>query len=291
MANASVLSSDPAEAAVQIGRYLIDVDMFPVFLVAHFCIACLLIREDSKDLGPKFTQNHPMASWVSSIVTSLAGVFVTNFLFGPAVVDIIKEDKLIIVVTIIWYFMNYGPFDLLYKLVRLPPVLIILALLQENLRARCIYQGLQEAAKAYPGAVIIVLLAGVINGNGYGYVRIVERLIRGKWIPGSNDFLEVTYFAKSSLYASAAFMLQTSGLLAVKEELLYLAVIAIFMTFRVMITFTPYKDPLLPLERPLSRLLFGVGDTKMQSANTSGNIENGKAVKVENGKVESKKKR
>ncbi|GFR62929.1 trimeric intracellular cation channel type B-A [Elysia marginata] len=283
MANASVLSSDPAKVAVQIGRYLIDVDMFPVFLMAHFSIACLMIREDSKDLGPKFRQNHPMASWVSSILTSLAGVFVTNFLFGTAVVDIIKEDKLIIVVTIIWYFMNYGPFDLLFKIVRLPPVYMALSLLQENLRARCIFQGLQQATKAYPGAVIIVLLAGVINGNGYGYVRIVERLIRGKWIPGSNDFLEVTYFAKSSLYASAAFMLQRSGLIAVKEELVYLSVVAVFMIFRVLITVTPYKDPLLPIERPAARLLFGVGDMRKHAGETTG--------KIENGKIESKKKR
>ncbi|KAK3763632.1 hypothetical protein RRG08_057052 [Elysia crispata] len=283
MANASVLSSDPAEAAVQVGRYLIDVDMFPVFLMAHFCIACLMIREDSKDLGPKFHQNHPMASWVSSVLTSLAGVFVTNFLFGTAVVDIIKEDKLIIVVTIIWYFMNYGPFDLLFKVVRLSPVYMILALLQENLRARCVFQGLQMATKAYPGAVIIVLLAGVINGNGYGYVKIVERLIRGKWVPGSNDFLEVTYFAKSSLYASGAFMLQSSGLIPVAEELVYLSVVAIFMIFRITITMTSFKDPLLPLEQPAAKLLFGVGDKKKQASETTG--------KVENGKVETKKRR
>ena len=61
--------------------------------------------------------------------------------------------------------MNYGPFDLLFKVVRLSPVYMILALLQENLRARCVFQGLQMATKAYPGAVIIVLLAGVINGR------------------------------------------------------------------------------------------------------------------------------
>ncbi|RUS84258.1 hypothetical protein EGW08_008010 [Elysia chlorotica] len=268
MSNASVVSSDPAEAAVQLGRYLIEVDMFPVFLTAHFCIACLTIREDSNDLGPKFHQNHPMASWVSSVLTSLAGVFVTNFLFGTAVVDIVKEDKLIVVVTVIWYFMNYGPYDLLFKLVRVSPINMVLALLQENLRARCIFQSLQQATRAYPGAVIIVLLAGVINGNGYGYVKIVERLIRGKWVPGSNDFLQVTYFAKSSLYASAVFMLQSTGLIPVSQELTYLSVVTVFMLFRVIITFSPYKDPLLPLELPASRLLFGLGDKKSQATET-----------------------
>ncbi|GFO10932.1 trimeric intracellular cation channel type b-a [Plakobranchus ocellatus] len=273
-------SPDPAQAATEIGRFLIDVDMFPVFFMAHFCIACLMIREDSKDLGPKFQQNHPMASWVSSVLTSLAGVIVTNFLFGDAVVDIIKEDRLIIFVTVIWYLMNYGPFDLLYKVVRMPPVYIVMAMLQENLRVRCIFQALEQVGKAYPGAIFIVLLAGVVNGNGYGYLKIVERLIRGKWTPGSNDFLEVTYLTKSSVYASVAFMLQASRFLLISVEITYLTVVVLFMIFRLLMTVTPNKDPLLPLEMPICKILFGTAEPKKR-------VSGGR---MENGRVDDKKK-
>ena len=77
-------------------------------------------------------------------------------------------------------------------------------------------------------------------------------------------------------------MLQKSGFITVSVELVYLAVTAAFMIFRIIITATPYKDPLLPLERPASRLLFGAGDAKKAAAETP--------KKVENGKVETKKK-
>ena len=78
-------------------------------------------------------------------------------------------------------------------------------------------------------------------------------------------------------------MLQSSGLIPVAEELVYLSVVAIFMIFRITITMTSFKDPLLPLEQPAAKLLFGVGDKKKQASETTG--------KVENGKVETKKRR
>ena len=36
---------------VQMGKFLMEVDMFPNFFLAHFIIASILVREDSKDLG------------------------------------------------------------------------------------------------------------------------------------------------------------------------------------------------------------------------------------------------
>lgn len=39
------------EVLSQLGVYLMKVDMFPVFFIAHFIISCLIVREDSKDLG------------------------------------------------------------------------------------------------------------------------------------------------------------------------------------------------------------------------------------------------
>jgi hypothetical protein len=36
------------EAANQMGNLLLKLDMFPYFDVAHYCLACLMIRDDDR---------------------------------------------------------------------------------------------------------------------------------------------------------------------------------------------------------------------------------------------------
>uniref|UniRef100_A0A0B6ZFU2 Uncharacterized protein n=1 Tax=Arion vulgaris TaxID=1028688 RepID=A0A0B6ZFU2_9EUPU len=251
------LSLGVKEQVSQLGIYLMEVDMFPVFLVAHFILAVLLVREDCRDLGPKFRQNHPLTSWLCTVVTGLSGVFVANFLFGEPLVNAVKENVLIVILSVIWYLINYSPYDVVYKIVTFKPISLSCSVLQEGLRARFIYLGILQAAHSYPGSFLIILLGGVIKGNGYGLIKIVERLIRGKWTPATNEFLDVTYFSKSGIYASLLFLLHHNKQLNIPIELLYLGVLTTFVTFRLLIIVGGVKDPLLPLESPVCALLFG----------------------------------
>ncbi|CAG5115993.1 unnamed protein product [Candidula unifasciata] len=244
------------DQVTQLALYLMKVDMFPVFFIAHFCLSCLLVREDSKDVGIKFRQNHPFASWLCSVVTALSGLFVLNFLFGKPLIEAAKESTLVTVITVIWYLLNYSPSDVVYKIVTFTPVLLSASVLQECLRVRFIYLGIQTAAQEYPGHFLVILLAGVINGNGYGLIKVAERLIRGKWTPDTNELLDVTYFTKSGLYASLLFILHQNKIIPVPIELLYLGIIVAFVTLRLLITVGNIEDPLLPLESPLTSWLF-----------------------------------
>jgi len=267
------------EQLFQLGRYVMEVDMFPVILVGHFCLACLLIREDCQDLGTKFRQDHPFAMWLCTIITSLSGMFVWNFLFGSPLVEAAKDNTLIIIVTVLWYLVNYSPSDVVYKILTFRPVILLNSILQECLRVRFIYLGIQQTANKYPGAILIILLSAVINGNGYGLIRAVENLIRGKWAPTSNEVLQVSYFSKSGLYAGFLFYLHHLKVLNAPIELLYLGVFLTFVTFRVLITFGLVEDPLLPIESPFYSLLFG---------SSSDEPEEGKAEK-ENSEIKEKK--
>ncbi|GFO29286.1 hypothetical protein PoB_005579100 [Plakobranchus ocellatus] len=85
---------------------------------------------------------------------------------------------------------------------------------------------------------------------------------------------------KSSVYASVAFMLQASGFLLISVEITYLMVVVLFMIFRLLMTVTPNKDPLLPLEMPICKILFGTAEPKKR-------ISGGR---MENGRVDDKKK-
>jgi len=239
------------------GNWLMEVDMFPVFFIAHFVIACIIVREDSKDLGARFRQDHPFALWLCTVICGLSGVFVENFLFGEPLIAVFKENELIAFLTIIWYLMNYSPFDVVYKVVMFPPVILALSVAQEILRVRFLYLGLIGAAKSQPGAYLVILAAGAIKGNGYGFLKVAERLIRGKWRPKENDLLEVTYFAKSGFYASVVFLLHHLGKIKASIELVYLCVVVVFIFFRLTIMIGKVGDPLLPIEMPFCRLVFG----------------------------------
>ncbi|CAG5128949.1 unnamed protein product [Candidula unifasciata] len=278
------------EQVFEFAAFMKNVDMFPVFFTAHVSLACLVVREDSKDLGTKFRQNHPFTLWLCTVIASVSGVFLANFLFGDPLVDILKENKLIAFITILWYLINYCPFDVVYKVVALRPVFLTAAILQECLRLRFIYLGVQQAAKLYPTGYVIIIIGGVIKGNGYGFVKIVERLIRGKWIPTTNDLLDITYFAKSSLYASVLFLLQHMEVLAVPVELLYLGIVVAFVTLRLIIVLGGVRDPLLPIELPICTLLFGSGAEDKDTGKTDGVVKKEKVIKNGNDREKQDKK-
>ncbi|CAL1542357.1 unnamed protein product [Lymnaea stagnalis] len=265
----------------ELATYVMNVNMFPLFYGAHFVLASRIVREDSKDLGPKFKQNHPFASWFCTVIAGLSGVFVANFLFSHPLIDILKEHGLIIYITLIWYLMNYSPFDIVYKVMNLYSIVLIAAVLQEFLRVRFIYLGLQQAARVYPDAYIIMLIGGTIKGNGYGFIKIVERLIRGKWSPNTNEILHVTHFAKSAMYASLAFLLHNTKVIQVPIELLYLGIIIVFVVLRILIIVGGIADPLELLEKPVCLLLFGSGavDTGKEKKEKKENEEKEKKMK------------
>jgi len=269
---------------VQMGKFLMEVDMFPTFFLAHFIIASILVREDSKDLGPTFRQDHPFTMWFCAIVAGLAGGFVVNFMFGDPLIELVKETSLIVFLTFVWYMMNYSPFDIVYKAAMSPLVILPASVLQECMRVRFIYLGLQKAAQLYPGSYFIIIAGGAINGNGYGFIKLVERLIRGKWTPKENDLLQVSYFTKSGIYASLVFLLHHTGLMTSPIELTYLATCVVFAINRMVITVLQVADPLLQLEKPVCQLLFGGSAGKDLDEKRSGES------KVKDGQRNEKKK-
>ncbi|BFY99125.1 hypothetical protein BsWGS_02165 [Bradybaena similaris] len=279
--------SSVGELVFQFAVFLKDVDMFPVFFTAHISLACFIVREDSKDLGVKFRQNHPFTLWLCSVIASVSGVFVANFLFGDPLIDILQQNKLVVFISVLWYLINYSPFDVVYKLMTFQPVLLVAVILQECLRLRFIYLGVHQAAKIYPTGYVVIIIGGVIKGNGYGFIKLVERLVRGKWIPTNHDLLDITYFAKSSLYASVLFLLQHLKVIDVPVELLYLGIIVFFVTMRLTIVLAGIKDPLLPLESPICTLLFGSGAEDKEKTDM---VKKEKVVKNGNDKEKQDKK-
>ena len=64
--------------------------------------------------------------------------------------------------------------------------------MKEIQRTRKIYEGVNHGMHAVPNAYITIVLIGAVKGAGSGFMSIVDRFIRGIWIPNSNEILYPT---------------------------------------------------------------------------------------------------
>jgi hypothetical protein len=81
-------------------------------------------------------------------------------------IPLISRDAIIMNINPIFrYFINYSPFDFVYKIARFLPFKIVLYMLKEVQRTKKIFDGVTIAAKLYPGSYIIIVLIGVVKGK------------------------------------------------------------------------------------------------------------------------------
>lgn len=88
------------------------------------------------------------------------------------------------------YVVFYTPMDLGYKLAKFLPVKLVFSAMKEIYRCKKVYDGITHAAKLYPNAYLIMIIIGTLKGNGAGFTRLLERLIRGVWTPTAMEFMQ-----------------------------------------------------------------------------------------------------
>lgn len=87
--------------------------------------------------------------------------------------------------------------------------------MKEVYRCKKVYDGVTHAAKLYPNAYIIMIIIGTIKGNGAGFTRLMERLIRGVWTPTAMEFMQPTLSVDPNVaFPSHCFILQLHQSLA-----------------------------------------------------------------------------
>lgn len=92
------------------------------------------------------------------------------------------------------YMVFYTPFDIGYKIGKFLPIKLVASAMKEIYRAKKVYDGVTHAAKLYPNAWIIMIIIGTIKGNGAGFTKLLERLIRGAWTPTAVEFMQPTLY-------------------------------------------------------------------------------------------------
>lgn len=194
---------------------------------------CMTVREDNFPQQPgtgvqTFSRLHPLACWFGSMMLCFAGGILGNFLLGEPLLTPLQSEKEVLTATLVWYLINYAPFDFVYKICKFLPVRLVISLMKEFQRANKVHHGILFALKNFPGSHIIVCVFGTLKGSASQHMRVYQRLVCGLWQPTSVELLKPSIVTKASLIASIAFILLYENYVELPQPLVYLAVVAFF---------------------------------------------------------------
>lgn len=248
---------DP-EAFLDLANQVTKLKMFPYFDIAHSVLCALAVREDLGPGAQAFSRKHPMSCWLSTMLVVFAGGMLCNGLLGEPILAPLKNTPQLMVATVVWYIVFYTPFDIGYKLAKFLPVKVVFSAMKEVYRCKKVYDGVTHAAKLYPNAYVIMILIGTLKGNGAGFTKLIERLIRGVWTPTAMEFMQPSFYTKSCLVASIIFVLdKKTDLISAPHALVYFGIVIFFVYFKLSSILLGIHDPFVPFENLFCALFLG----------------------------------
>jgi hypothetical protein len=234
--------------------------MYPYFDVAHYILMCMAVREDNfpqQITGVQtFSRLHPLACWFGSMMLCFAGGILGNFLLGEPLLTPLNNEWAVLTATVVWYCINYAPFDFVYKLCKFGPIKAVISLMKEVRRANSVHYGILFALKNFPGSHVIVAIFGILKGSASQHMRIFQRLVCGIWQPTGIELLKPSVVTKASTVAAIAFILSYEGYIELPLELVYLAV-TVFFAFVRLLTILFSVDVFAPFENLFCSIFMG----------------------------------
>ncbi|KAJ0174216.1 hypothetical protein K1T71_010362 [Dendrolimus kikuchii] len=248
---------DP-EAFLDLANQVIKLKMYPYFDIAHSLLCALAVREDLGAGAQAFSRKHPLSCWLSTMLVIFAGGMVVNGLLGEPILAPLKNTPQLVIGTVTWYIVFYTPFDVGYKVAKFLPVKVVASAMKEIYRAKKVYDGVSHAGKLYPNAYVIMIIVGTLKGNGAGFTKLVERLIRGAWTPTAMETMQPSFYTKASLVASVIFVLdKKTDLISAPHALVYFGIVIFFVYFKLSSILLGIHDPFVPFENLFCALFMG----------------------------------
>ncbi|CAP37860.2 Protein CBG20929 [Caenorhabditis briggsae] len=246
------------DTLIDAGGYVQKLKLYPYFDAAHYILTCISVRQDLGIEGISFSRKHPFSCWLSCMLMSFAGSFLSCFLLGEPIISPLKQHNDVILGSIVWYLIFYSPFDIVFKLANWFPVKIVLSVLKEIQRTHKIAAGVKHAGRIYPESYLVQILVGVAKGAGSGVVKIVEQLARGTWIPTNHEILRPSFTTKACVIASLVFTLERHSMyVTAPHDLVYLCVVGFFIYFKLASLCLAVHDVLMPIENVLCAVFMG----------------------------------
>ncbi|KAB7504219.1 Trimeric intracellular cation channel type B-B [Armadillidium nasatum] len=282
---------DP-EAFLELANQVGKLKMFPYFDIAHCVICCLYVREDLGAGSLPFSRKHPLSNWISSMISIFAGGLLSNWLLGEPILGAIKNNQQLLLATVVWYVIFYSPFDIGYKIAKFLPMKVLAAAMKEVYRVKKINDGVTHAAKIFPNGYVIMLIIGTIKGNGSGFVKIIERLLRGVWTPNAVEILQPSFATKASIAAGLIFVLdKKTDFISAPHALVYFGICIFFVYFKLSSLLLGIHDPFIPFENLSCGIFLGgiwdslartLGGSKAVAAEKSGEAAKNEKCPAEN---------
>jgi hypothetical protein len=250
---------DP-QTFMEVATVVSKLKMYPYFDISNYILMCTMVRDDNYPANSgsvPFSRKHPLACYISSMLLCFAGSIFANFLVGEPLITSFKNNEDVLTASIVWYLINYSPFDVVYKLCKFLPFKLLIYCLKEVQRANKVHHGVLHAMKHYPDAYVIIALIGVVKGAGYYYMRIIERLVRGYWVPTTHEILQPSFVTKGSLAAAIVFILERKGFIEAPHVLIYFGVVIFFVYFRLSSLLLGIHDPFVPFENLFCAVFMG----------------------------------
>ncbi|XP_055953373.1 trimeric intracellular cation channel type 1B.1-like [Argiope bruennichi] len=285
---------DP-EAFLEIANQISRLQMYPFFELAHCIIMCLYVKEDLAGGAHLFSRKHPLACWVSCMLSIYGGAMFASFLLGEPILSSFKNQNSLLLATGAWYVIFYMPFDIGYKVFKFLPVKLILALMKEVIRCKKVHDGVVHAAKIYPNGYLIMIIIGTLKGNGTAFLKVLERLLRGVWTPNAIELMQMSFPTKACVAASIIFVLdKKTDIISAPHALVYFGVVIFFVYFKLSSMLLGIHDPFVPFENLFCAIfLGGIWDTlqRLLTPASKGDQSSVKTDTAKNGKTESAKKK
>lgn len=284
---------DP-EAFLEIANQVSKLPMFPYFELAHCLIMCMYCKDDITG-AHVFSRKHPLACWITSMLSIYGGQMLASFLLGEPIISPLKNTSSLLLATGAWYIIFYSPFDVGYKVFHFLPIKLILAVMKEVIRCKKVHDGVVHAAKVYPNSYVIMIIIGTLKGNGTAFLKILERLLRGVWTPSAVELMQLSFPTKASLAASVIFVLdKKTELISAPHALINFGVIIFFIYFKLSSMLLGIHDPFIPFENLFCAVFFGgIWDTlqRLLTPASKGDQSAMKGDTAKNGKTDSAKKK
>ncbi|KAK7045752.1 Trimeric intracellular cation channel type B, partial [Halocaridina rubra] len=121
-----------------------------------------------------------------------------------------------------------------------------------------INDGVTHAAKVFPNGYVTMILIGAIKGNGSGFMKILERLLRGVWTPTSVEVMQPSFPTKASIAAGLIFVLdKKTDLISAPHALVYFGICIFFVYFKLSSLLLGIHDPFVPFENLFCAIFLG----------------------------------
>jgi len=217
-------------------------DYYPYFDFCHIILCVLAVR---KEAGRNFAWSHPVSAWISCVVASFAGSIVCGPLLGKPILGAVKDEYMVLMVTVVYIAIFFAPKDLVYDTIKLVPIYATICFLKEILRAKKVYKGLAEGRDAMPhgGSLLFIpVIIATLKGNGSGFAGPIVRFVRGDWQPANQEIVKPSVTTKLCFFAAIALTLVPD------QDFIYLAIVGLFITVKLSSVFQQPVDPFKPLE-------------------------------------------